>query len=182
MSETPVETPSVRGALVGPLLRVGESFSRRGGFLAASAVLLGALGAILYFTVFPIPRPAARSGQVRSGPRLDQRAIAVADKFTQLGWNEHNCRAASRYSVGARCPAKVLPAGSYTFVLNTWRLQPPCANTRPGVPTLAGRIAPGCVRYIAANGETISYTMARLHQGWRIVGVAAARGAPIPSG
>src|SRR6266576_1751429 len=154
MPETPVEPPSVLGALLGPLLGVGESFSRRGkvGILAAAALLLGALVAILYFTVFPIPRPPGQSVQVQSGARLDQSAIAVANRFTKLGWNEHNCRAASRYSVGARCPARVLPAGTYTFVLNTWLIQHHCANTRPGSPTLTGRISPGCVRYIAANG------------------------------
>jgi hypothetical protein len=184
MPETPVDPPSVRGALFGPLIGVGESFSRRGkrGFLAAAAVLLGALIAILYFTVFPIPQPPGQSGQVQSGPRLDQSAIAVANRFTQLGWNEHNCRAASRYSVGARCPTKVLPTGTYTFVLNTWQIQHRCANTRPGSPSLAGRISPSCIKYTAANGQTISYTMAKLPQGWLVVGVRGVRGAPIPSG
>ena len=184
MSETPVEPRSVRGALLGPLLGVGESFSRRGkaGLLAAGSVLLGALVAILYFTVFPIPRPPGQSVQVQSGPRLDQNAIDVADRFTQLGWNEHDCRAARRYSVGARCPAKVLPAGTYTFVLNTWLIQHHCANTRPASSSLTGRISPGCVKYTAGNGETISYTMAKLPQGWRIVGVRAGRGAPIANG
>src|SRR5262245_21032467 len=114
MPETPVERPSVRGALLGPLLGVGESFSgrRMGGFLGAGGVLLGALVAILYFAVFPIPRLGGRPQTARTGPPLDQNSVAVTNSFTKLGWNEHNCRAASRYSVGAKtCPSTVLPAG-----------------------------------------------------------------------
>lgn len=184
MPETPVEPQSIRGALLDPLLGVGESLGRRGklSFLVVGAVILGALVAIVYFTVFPIPRPPSKSVQVQSGPRLDQNALAVANRFTELGWNEHDCRAAGRYSHGARCPAKVLPRGTYTFILNTWQIRPHCGNTRPGSPTLSGRISPGCIEYTAADGETISYTMAKLPQGWRVVGVRGVRGAPISSG
>lgn len=164
------------------LLGIGESFSSRGlrGVLAASALLLGALVVILSFTVFP----ARLAGQSRpdSRPKLGQHAIAVANAFTELGWNEHDCRAASRYSAGARCPDKVLPQGKYTFVLNTWLIRPHCANTRPNSPSEAGRISTGCIRYTAANGETISYTMAKLPQGWRVIRSNAGRGAPIPGG
>ena len=174
MSETPVRPTPVRDVLLG----IGESFSKRGkrGFLAAAGVMLGALVAILYFTVFPVPRSPAQSEPVQSGPRLDQGAIAVANTFTKLGWNEHNCRAASRYSVGARCPARVLPAGTYKFVLNTWLIRPHCANTRPNSPSETGHISPSCIQYSATNNETVSYTMAKMPQGWRIVGVNASRG------
>ena len=184
MSETPVEPRSVRGALLRPLLGVGESFSRRGksGILAAGAVLLGALVAILYFTVFPIPRLGGQPAG-RLGPPLDQSAVAVTNAFTQLGWNEHNCRAASRYSVGPNhCLSRVLPAGSYTFVLNTWRIKPQCGTAR-GRPVYWIRghpISPGCIKYTAANGETVSYTMTKMAEGWRIVAVSSSRGAPLP--
>jgi len=184
MHETPVEPVPVRDVL----LRQGESFSKRGklGFLIASTVMLGAAVAIIYFTVFPTPRVGGRSQPARTGPQLDQGAVAVSNAFTKLGWNEHNCRAASRYSVGPKnCPAGVLPAGSYTFVLNTWQIEPHCLGPAPAraVSALGGHaISAGCIKYTAANGETIAYTMAKLPQGWRIVGIHAGRGAPIPDG
>lgn len=186
MPETPLEPTPVSHVL----LRQGEFFSKRGkrGFLAASTVMFAAAVVIIYFTVFPIPRLGGRPAPARLGPALDQSAVAVTSAFTKLGWNEHNCRAASRYSVGPNtCPTRVLPAGSYTFVLNTWLIQPHCggpapARTIPRHSALGGHpISPGCIKYTAANGETVSYTMAKLPQGWRIVGTHASRGASIPS-
>jgi hypothetical protein len=93
------------------LLRQGEILGGRGklGFLAAAAVLLGAVVVIVYFTVFPIPRPAG-AGHARPGPPLDQNAVGVANAFTKLAWDEYNCRAAGRYSLGLRhCASRLLP-------------------------------------------------------------------------
>jgi hypothetical protein len=166
------------------LLGLGEVFSGRGkrGFLAAGAVMLGGVVAIIYFTVCPIPR---RGGQPagRLGPPLDQSAGAVTNAFTNLGWNQHNCRAASRYSVGRQhCLSRVLPAGSYTFVLNTWLIKPQCGTARGHpVSSIKGHpVSPGCIKYTAANGETISYTMTKTPEAWRIVAVSSSRGAPLP--
>lgn len=171
MPETPLTPTPVKDVLLG----LGEAFSKRGarGFFAACALLLGGVIAVVYFTAFPnsvhhgLPRPAA----------LDQRAVAVADTFTKLGWNEHNCRAARRYSVAANtCPSKLLPAGSYTFVLNTWRIRRNCLS--PHASYQGHRISPGCIQYTTANGETIAYTMVKLPQGWRIVAAETHHGAP----
>jgi hypothetical protein len=144
------------------------------------------LVAILYFTVFPIPRLGGRAHPGRTGRPIDQAAVAVANAFTKLGWNEHNCRAASRYSVTSKeCPSRVLPGGSYIFVLNTWQIAPHCLGPAPAraVSVLGGHpVSPGCIKYIAANGETISYTMAKLPRGWQIVGIHVNRGTPIPTG
>ena len=184
MPETPVEPIPVRDVL----LRQGASFSSRGkrGFLAAASVMLGAAVVIIYFTVFPIPRLGGRPQPARTGPPLDQSAVAVTNAFTKLGWNEHNCRAAGRYAVRSKnCLSGALPAGSYTFVLNTWQIEPHCIGPAPAgaVSSLGSHpMSPGCIKYTAANGETISYTMAKLPQGWRIVGVYAHRGTPIPNG
>jgi hypothetical protein len=182
MSETPLEPARFTDVL----LRQGEAFSRRDrrGFLIAATVLLGALAAIVYFTVFPNPR-AAGASRPGPGPPLDQSAVVVTNVFTKLGWNEHDCRAASRYSVGPKnCPSSVLPAGSYTFVLNTWLIKPHCgtAGERPVYSIRGHRVSPGCIKYTAANGETISYTMTKTPKGWRIVAVSSSRGAPLPSG
>jgi hypothetical protein len=182
------ETPLAPTPVIDVLLRQGEFFSKRGkrGFLAAATVTLAAAAVIIYFTVFPIPRLGGRAQSARTGPPLDQAAVAVTNSVTKLGWNEHNCRAAGRYSVGPKtCPSTVLPAGSYTFVLNTWLIQPHCLGHVRARPTSSlGRhpISPGCIQYTAANGEKVSYTMAKLPEGWRVVGVHASRGAPIPNG
>lgn len=144
--------------------------------------MLGALVVIIYFTVFPIPRLGGRPGG-RPGPPLDQSAIAATNAFTKPGWNEHNCRAASRYAVGPNhCLSRVLPVGSYTFVLNTWLIKPQCGTAR-GQPVSSIRghpVSPGCIKYTAANGETISYTMTKMPAGWRIVAVSSSRGASLP--
>ena len=108
------ETPLKPTPFSDVLLRQGEFFSKRGkrGFLAASTVMLGAAVVIIYFTVFPIPRLGGRPAPARSGPALDQSAVAVTNAFTKLGWNEHNCRTAGHYSVAPQtCPTRVLPAG-----------------------------------------------------------------------
>jgi hypothetical protein len=176
MSETPVAPASIRDVLLG----VGESFSKRGrlGLLAAVSLMLGLLAVIFYFTVFPIPRPAGLARHAQPGPPLDQSAVAVASTFTKLGWNEHNCRAASRYSSGANCPAGVLPAGKYAFALNSWLINRHCgtARARPTPSHEHRRLSPGCIQYSATNGETISYTMAKMPKGWRIVAIKAGHG------
>ena len=68
-------------------------------------------------------------------------------------------------------------------MLNTWQIEPHYLGPAgpAAVSALGGRpISPGCIKYTAANGETLFYTMAKLPQGWRIVGIHANRGAPIP--
>lgn len=139
-----------------------------------AVVMLGAAVTIIAVTAFGEPRQARPA---RAGPPLDKSAVAVADSFTKLGWNEHNCRAARRFSAGPGiCPSKVLPAGRYTFPLNTWLIQRRCgdARARPASFSVPGRhISPGCIQYSATNDETVSYTMARMRQGWRIVAVKA---------
>jgi hypothetical protein len=175
MPETPLEPAPV----IDVLLRQGAFLGGRGrrSLLVPFAVILGAVFAIVYFTAFPGPRRALPASP---GSPLDRSAVAVAAAFTRLGWNEHNCRAASRYSSGPNnCPSRVLPAGNYTFPLNTWLIQRHCGNARarPASFSVAGRhISPGCVQYSATNNETISYTMAKLPKGWRVIAVEASRG------
>lgn len=171
MSETPLE-PRPIGDM---LLRQGAFLGGRGkrSLLVPAAVILCAAAAAIYFTAFAKPRQVP----ARVGPPLDQSAVAVADRFTTLGWNEHDCRAARRLASGpGTCPSKVLPAGRYTFPLNTWLIRRDCGNARarPASLSVPGRhISPGCVQYSATNDETVSYTMAKLPQGWRIVAVKA---------
>jgi hypothetical protein len=159
MSETPLAPTPVRDVLLG----FGEVLGGRGklGFLAAAAVLLGGVVAIVYFAVFPIPRPAGPAGQARPRPALDQSAVGAANTFTKLAWNDHNCRAASRYSRGLKnCASRLLPSGTHVTV-NTWLIRQHC-----------------CIQYIASNGETISYSMAKTPRGWRVVAVTARRPSP----
>jgi hypothetical protein len=98
--------------------------------------------------------------------RLDRSAVAVADAFTRLAWNTHDCRAGRRYLlpgfVGGACANPTV-----TFPLQSHRIRP----HRCGHGDWNGgyRISPGCVVYTASNGETLEYDLTRTPQGWRII-------------
>jgi hypothetical protein len=100
--------------------------------------------------------------------RLDSKAVAVADAFTTLAWNTHDCRAGSRYLlpgiVGGACPAT--PTG--TFPLKSHHIRPnSCGH---GDWNGGYRISPGCIEYSASNGAILQYAMTKTPQGWRIIG------------
>lgn len=99
--------------------------------------------------------------------RLDSKAVAVADAFTTLAWNKHDCRAGSRYLlpgiVGGACPT--VPIG--TFPLKSHHIRPnSCGH---GDWNGGYRISPGCIEYTASNGHTLQYAMTKTPQGWRII-------------
>ena len=109
-------------------------------------------------------------------PRLDRKAVAVADAFTGMAWNKHDCRAGRRYLLpglaGGVCPAG--PAGM--FPLKSHRIRPnSCGH---GDWNGGYRISPGCIVYTASNGETLEYGMTKTPQGWRIIetGTSSASG------
>jgi hypothetical protein len=102
-----------------------------------------------------------------SAARLDRRAVAVADAFTRVAWNKHDCRAGSRYLlpgiVGAVCPSS--PAGM--FPVKSHQIRPnSCGH---GDWNGGYRISPGCILYTASNGETLEYDMTKTPHGWRII-------------
>jgi hypothetical protein len=105
--------------------------------------------------------------------RLDQGAVAVAGRYTQLAFNEHDCRAASRYSSAPLCQAG-MPFGSDYFPLTSHRITRDCAgfSSSPS----GSHASPGCIVYTAANGDTVLYFMNRTREGWRIVQIGTLRG------
>ena len=96
--------------------------------------------------------------------RLDSHAVAVADAFTRVAWNKHDCQAGSRFLVSGACPDEI-PAG--TFPLTSHRIQPKDCGHGPR----AGgyRISTGCIEYTAKSGETLQYDMTKTPHGWRII-------------
>ena len=107
---------------------------------------------------------AACGGGTSHATRLDSGAVAVADTFTRVAWNKHDCQAGSRYLIPGACPDKI-PAG--TFVLTSHRIQPNDCGHGPQ----AGRyrISTGCIEYTGSNGGTLQYDMTKTRHGWRII-------------
>ena len=99
--------------------------------------------------------------------RLDRKAIAVADAFTRLAWNRHDCQAGRRYLlpgiVGGACPA----VPTVTFPLESHHIRP--SSCGHGDWNGGYRISPGCIEYTASNGETLQYAMTKTPRGWRII-------------
>jgi hypothetical protein len=96
--------------------------------------------------------------------RLDQQAVSVADTFTKLAWNKHDCQAGNRYLIPGACPPKI-PAG--TFPLRSHRIQPNSCGHGPQAGSYS--ISPGCIKYTASNGDTLEYDMTKTRHGWRII-------------
>jgi hypothetical protein len=144
---------------------------RRGLFVAS--VLVAAVAVGLYFGVF------------RSGPDvLDRGAVAVAGSFTREAWNDHNCRAASRYLADGQLCASMglggmIPVWSH-FSLASHRIQRSgCRlSNPPGYPQRP--ITAGCVEYTANSGFLLRYGMTQTPAGWRIVeiGISGMPGTP----
>ena len=114
--------------------------------------------------------------------RLDRGAVAVADRFTTLAWNKHDCRAAERYlSVGKMCAQMRvvgIPAWSH-FPLTSLRIRRGGCNTRAVVATQdQSAESPGCIQYTASSGFFVHYGMTQTSKGWRIVGIGLAPGSP----
>jgi hypothetical protein len=116
---------------------------------------------------------------------LDRAAGAVADKYTQLAINEHDCAAATRYvSAGSSTAAafmadapclghSALSAGDF-FPLESRRITRSCAGFGPS--SNLSHVSPGCVTYTAADGDVVVYFMADTQQGWRILNIGTRRG------
>ena len=151
---------SPRG-LPGPAETAGcIQFTARSGFLIRYAMTQTAHG-------WRIAEIGVDGAPGTSAAPLDRQALAVADAFTRLAWNKHDCRAGSRYLLpglpGAVCPAR--PSG--TFPINSHHIQ----SNRCGHGNWNGgyRISPGCIEYTASNGEMLQYSMTKTPQGWRII-------------
>jgi hypothetical protein len=101
-------------------------------------------------------------------PRLDRGAFAVADSYTRLAFNEHDCRAADRYgyrSFGSLCRGGLSAADS--FRLASGHITQKCGSYSSS--SSGSRVSPGCIVYTATNGDTVTYFMTKTQDGWRIV-------------
>ena len=66
-------------------------------------------------------------------PRLDRAALAVADSYTRLAFNEHDCRAADHYSFGSGslCRGGLSAADSFPLKGGTSRGSAARLHARP---------------------------------------------------
>lgn len=119
------------------------------------AMLLGAFVAVCAL--------AACGGSQRP-VRLNRQAVSIADTFTKLAWDKHDCQAESRYLIPGACPAK---APAQTFPLQSHRIQRKDCGHGPRAGSYL--ISPGCVTYTASNGDTLEYDMTKTRHGWRII-------------
>ena len=107
---------------------------------------------------------------------LDQGAVAAADAFTRLAWNEHDCRAASRYASNAQLCAStraggMIPGWSH-FELTSHRIRRTGCNL--GLPPQHHQPpqAAGCIELTASTGFLLRYGMMKSSQGWRVVEIS----------
>jgi hypothetical protein len=113
---------------------------------------------------------------------LDGKALAVADNFTRLALNEHDCRAASRYltkaqlcesmRVGGMIPTfSHFPLTSHQIRRAGCRLGEPPGHQQPTETT-------GCIEYTASSGFLLRYGMTQTPRGWRIIEIGVSGGRP----
>lgn len=100
-------------------------------------------------------------------PRLDRAAFAVADSYTQLAFNEHDCRAADHYSFGSGSLCRGGLSAADSFPLTSGHITRKCGSYSS--PSNTSSVSPGCIVYTATNGDTVSYFMTKKPGGWRIM-------------
>ena len=99
-------------------------------------------------------------------PRLDRAALAVADSYTRLAFDQHDCRAASRYSFGSGSLCRGGLSAADSFPLTSGRITRKCGGFTSSSNTSS--VSPGCIVYTATNGDTVTYFMTKKPGGWRI--------------